>query len=556
MTSKPSDANAAVTPLENPVVISRDVKESLTRKGCALLIGVEDYSAYDPRGGKNLLAGRNDVLAYWKVCRRLGYPVENIHLYTSPKLTLADIVHAELEVGPEIRPNLHNSTRPTEDAAELQAQIEKDLRSRVFFEEATAEKLLEGFQWLASNLPIFSKGVRTADKSKVTIAHGTLPGFLTYSGHGAQVSGDLALCPSDIGPGLGKALTFERLRGIIDAAGREDGDLAPADKLTVVLDCCFAAREEVESTKRISTLSAPGKEVKGAKTEIGSRVFCASSRDGHAYQAILGGRWHSAFTWAITVALEQWKMITSGSLKRSTISHFELLFRARMLLEALSFPQHPILVDELGNLPVFDQDTEAGDATSADPNATRTEGQLPPDCKIVIEGLVDNNTTMIATVYVISAKTELVYSDRSSVIPASVTPTEDTEYWWYAPTMPDLSKLNTVKITRSAILYDKSTTLLQVVASEQGSPNFVSPVAFLVPWSSNPKTYENEGSYFGDSNTGLQLVSNGDLTGYKCIRWWHRVGSTLLPAGTVNLLADAAGPPKDWVAKTTVPRPV
>ena len=49
-----------------------DAREKLRKLGgCALLIGVEAYNGLPAE--KQLHAGRNDVLSYWKVCRRLGY---------------------------------------------------------------------------------------------------------------------------------------------------------------------------------------------------------------------------------------------------------------------------------------------------------------------------------------------------------------------------------------------------------------------------------------------------------------------------------------------------
>jgi hypothetical protein len=114
------------------------------------------------------------------------------------------------------------------------------------------------------------------------------------------------------------------------------------------------------------------------KREIGSRVFCASGRDEQSWQAMLGGRWQGAFTWAFTRALEQWKTAPSGPFRKSTISHVELLFRTRMLLEALSFPQHPVLVDRIGNLPVFQHDADTEEETRAEPDAERRGGQIDP----------------------------------------------------------------------------------------------------------------------------------------------------------------------------------
>ena len=79
--------------------------------GYALLIGVETYDGLSP--DKQLHAGRNDVLAFYKVCRRLGMPPENISLLTSPVLDKQQVAQAELELSRETNP----AKPPTNKAA-------------------------------------------------------------------------------------------------------------------------------------------------------------------------------------------------------------------------------------------------------------------------------------------------------------------------------------------------------------------------------------------------------------------------------------------------------
>src|SRR5262245_32103779 len=62
----------------------------------ALLIGVDDYTAYDasmnlPPDTSNLRGGRNDAVAWYAIARALGIPADRITLLTSPILTLADL---------------------------------------------------------------------------------------------------------------------------------------------------------------------------------------------------------------------------------------------------------------------------------------------------------------------------------------------------------------------------------------------------------------------------------------------------------------------------------
>jgi hypothetical protein len=328
---------------------------------------------------KQLLAGRNDVLAYWKVCRRLGYRPEHIRALTSPTLTPADILRAEQELAPELHPK--------KSAREVEALVEgwfAGTAPKVVLGEATREAILAGVQWLAAQLVFTVKLEWEGWKLDQELA--ALPGFLAYSGHGARVEGDLALCPRDVGSALERAVPFTELRKLVDAGDdiRVEGTPYPADNLTVVLDCCFASAGSAGKAFRVPTLT-PGEigKAPALKKEIGSRVFCAAGRDEQGYQAMLGGHWHGAFTWAFTRALEQWKTAPSGQFRKSTVSHMELLFRARMLLEALSFPQHPVLVDQIGNLPVFQHDSDASAEASAEPNAERRGVQLDPSVDVL-----------------------------------------------------------------------------------------------------------------------------------------------------------------------------
>ncbi|WP_437668998.1 caspase family protein [Sorangium sp. So ce131] len=372
-------------------------RELLSRiGGVALLIGVESYRDHDEDGGKDLLAGRNDVLAYWKVCRRLGYT--HFRVLTTPALDAEDLIRAERELVPELHPG--------EDEAETRRRVEQWLsRGRqgafapmeihdaamspriedagapsVRLGEATSLQCKESARWLASMLVFTVKLEWERWRREEELM--ALPGFMAYSGHGAQKDGELVLCPSNTGPALEHAISFSELRAIFEEGEDLPGGKRPADNLTVVLDCCFAAAGGPAGKAQRGTSLTPAGSPEGkapARTpELARSVFCASGRDEPSYQAMLGGHWHGAFTWAFTVALEQWNIEQQGQFRRSTMSHAELLFRARTLLSALSFRQHPILVDQLGNLPVFHHGAAAGEATSAEPDAKRPGVQLDP----------------------------------------------------------------------------------------------------------------------------------------------------------------------------------
>lgn len=358
----------------------------------ALLIGVEDYAHFNDQ---KLRAGRNDVLAMWKLCRRLGYRPEHIRVHTSPRLTAQEIKDAE------VKSWLSRPENTGKTMNEAQAAVDKDLESvggdwSKILGEATSSAINGNLQWFRDQLGApFHAG------------RGYLvPGILYYSGHGAKIGGQLALCPSDVSPNGGKlenALMFKDIEQTLTLGYGDDNEHNPVEFLTVVLDCCFAAAQMSETegasnTQVATSLSLP--DVKSAsKTAhdpihpwLQRRIFCAARDDEQGFQSLLGGRWHGAFTWAFTQALEQWMTRQSAAalFPYVDISHAELLMRARMLLEALSFQQHPVLMDTFANTPVFwsglarVEAHDAGDApkTNAEPTAERPGIQLDPNLLI------------------------------------------------------------------------------------------------------------------------------------------------------------------------------
>src|SRR3954469_8578964 len=94
-----------------------------TNLGYALLIGVNDYSAYDASQGKSkgtsdLPGSVNDARAWWTFCTAMGFLPENVRVLTSPG------IHGE---------KLPGATEHT-------------------MGEATERAILEGVKWLAEKL--------------------------------------------------------------------------------------------------------------------------------------------------------------------------------------------------------------------------------------------------------------------------------------------------------------------------------------------------------------------------------------------------------------------
>lgn len=351
----------------------------------AVLIGVEDYASFPDEG---LRAGRNDVLAMWKVCRRLGYQPEHIRIRTSPRLTPEDLERAEVErllALPEGAGQNEDDLRPRalenlESAAGVWDEVLGD---------ATHDAIAVALTWLQAQLA-----------GPFERQHGYLvPGILYYSGHGTKLDGELALCPSDTGRDGMNALPFADVEEALTAGYARDSSLNPIEHLTVILDCCYAAADAARAgaspNQRVTALdlsggtsSPPSKPLRAIHPWLQRRVFCATRDDEGGHQAVLGGRWHGAFTWAITRTLEQWttKQSSSDLFPYVDISHVELLMRTRMLLEALGFRQHPVLMDTFANTPVFWSGLARVEAhrpgaappTSATPTAWRLGIQIDP----------------------------------------------------------------------------------------------------------------------------------------------------------------------------------
>lgn len=392
-------------------MIGKPSASTVASPGFALLIGVETYTNLPQ--DKQLFGGRNDTIAFWMVCRRLGYLPENIRVLTSPRLTRDDLISAV------------RSVFPYTDPQKIEADVDTWFKNPDMFQEATEQTIREGVQWLAAHLPVPSKSGNGRGES--------LPGILTYSGHGAQQKDVLFLCPSDVTPDLEHSIPFPELQRMIRGVDKN---------LTVFLDCCYAAAASTDLELLAPTLTQMGTPALSDKAvrQFAERMFCASDVNEICYQARLGSDWHGAFTWAVTTVLSQWKMQQDGAFRISGISHQELLIRTRMLLEALSFPQHPVLQDVIGTLPLFHVGLRASPGeTSDDPTAKRPGGQLDPSVhfSFTIYSLIFNGTTVAYAVVPNGTQTSGDYTWTGGI-----------EYWYINQAF-DTSTSGTWKLTVS-----------------------------------------------------------------------------------------------------------
>jgi hypothetical protein len=305
-------------------------------EGYALLIGVNDYSAYDasvgnPEGKSDLLGSLNDVLAFFRTCRDLDIPAANIRVLTSPRL----------------------------DASRLPGVPAENIG------EATEQAILKGSAWLADALAAGGGG-----------------GLFTFSGHGDRRGGELLLCPADTaGPEMQRAVPFEALRSIFAQRGALDG-------LTCVIDACFAGaaldasaprQRRVLSLRERATDQAGGGVASTIAAGDGSRVLAAAMPGQPAFQARFSGEHRGAFSWAVGAALDQWSRVRDADGTRVNLTYGELRARAEGLLRTLSFDQAPVLAgpENVGEL-AFLQRGSAPKRTSPQPDAPRLAMQVDP----------------------------------------------------------------------------------------------------------------------------------------------------------------------------------
>ncbi|MFT3776017.1 MAG: caspase family protein [Minicystis sp.] len=309
----------------------------------ALLIGIDDYRAYDESAGNapgtsDLPAGKNDVRAAYQLCRALGIEAENIHVLTSPRLAAGEIF-------PGVTPGyVGEATR-----AEIEAQV----------------------AWLAKAL------------SHAPGAPDAPVGLLSYSGHGDFLDGHLALCPSDAravkGAGgdadLENVIGFPSIRALLARAP------GAAESLTVVLDCCHAAAGADRERGARASLTGRTRTAKDPVQSLGARMLMAAPAGETAYQSVFCGEAHGALTWALTVVADQWRVISERGYDRLTLSHGELRDRAQRLLDAISIPQRIALVGPPGieDLTFFHRGAaDAGDTMATGPDRARSRIQLDP----------------------------------------------------------------------------------------------------------------------------------------------------------------------------------
>ena len=442
----------------------------------ALLIGVDDYSAYDAsaghaKGTSDLLGSRNDVLAFFRTCRDLDIPAAQIRVLTSPKLDLA------------LLPGV-----PAENVG-----------------VATEEAIKEGARWLSEAL-----------------RDGRGTGLLSFSGHGDKLDrGELAICPADTrGPALAGAIRFEELRGVFAEAGA-------LGNLTCVIDACFAgAALDPSAPRERRTLSLTGRAATEPATagalDLGDRLIAAARPDQAAFQARFSGEHRGAFSWAVGATLDQWTSVKDADGTRKSLSYGELVTRAGRLLETLSFAQEPVLAgpENVGDL-AFLQRGSSPLSTSAEPDAARAPLQIDPGFltfrKVVL--------TLEMVPPVVLAEVFAIHTTTGSY-------TAGNEYW--NVNKDAVANLGGEAIAISYTDYSTGTPSPTAFAHAQ---SFVEPIGLT--WANIGRTDPISGGYlFKNGTTYLRLRKNTASPPSLTYVTWYQVlpngtsAANISPSGT------------------------
>jgi hypothetical protein len=368
---------------------------TLVNESFALLIGVDDYSAYDPE--QNLRGSVNDVAAWQRVCHAIGMKPENVHI-------LGTKTFEDGAVKNERWPNRFGEVSPVR--------------------EATRENLLAEVKWLADKL-----------------SSGGVPGLLTYSGHGDITDeGELALCPSDVkkdGASIANLVTLRELADLL-AVGKA------RDLLTVVFDCCHAglAAGTPRGGSLALSLRADAKPATGARPTLGARELYSCGPDQVAYQSEFTSQFHGAFTWALTASLLQWKPVAELGAVRLDVSYEDARAVSQKLLGVLNYPNQTAVLNppSVGAMPFFHPSTAVdGKETTRRPDGERDRIQLDPNYYYafwsVVEGLDSNGnktvtkTGLVAQIVVTGANAvSFTTADGKTTLQTLGEP--NTEYWF------------------------------------------------------------------------------------------------------------------------------
>ncbi|MEM7249526.1 MAG: hypothetical protein AAF533_29730 [Acidobacteriota bacterium] len=265
----------------------------MTNHTFALLIGVNDYSRFDPSGRSDLAGSVNDARRWHALCREhLRVPKAQVRVLASPRRD---------DPAP-----LPESTTP-----------------------ATLANITEGLSWL------------TAEMTRVRREGGQASGLITFSGHGttvqhpenAELGLSAALCASDTHRDESGDLV-----GVITLAAIEALLAEVASDVTLAIDACYTSSSPLKSR------SLPGLgPVEQLATTITSRLMQGCALWEECYEIHAGDAWHGAFTYSLLTLLEQWTTVDGDDVTYLNASYGDVVFRSHSLVDILGVHQTPTL---------------------------------------------------------------------------------------------------------------------------------------------------------------------------------------------------------------------
>jgi hypothetical protein len=386
-------------------------------KAHAVLIGVDDYSTYDATNKHNLLGCVNDVRAFWDVCVTSGFAPENIHVLTNPPLDPAEVGGLPENFKPATRANI---------LAEQEALVTL-LRT-----DARAVGLLvySGHGSWIDNASDDSAVICPSDFwMDLARPNNEIPVHALWKGGGSNLTVVLDCCHSGGRDRLAShpitlrdphrkhlPMTRAHEHAHAQAPGAIQGDM-PSEVVQLKVDSPNQGTPDqtpppkgvnLEAFKplHVEDLAAEGLLPIGTAMSLtltarvltehdlkhspyrhterglgGARVLAACDIQEAAYQAEFAGRFHGAFTWALTSTVGQWQVeeAPDGAI-RTTIGCGAVKRHVASLLKVFTFKQTPVLHPASAvNLPFFG----IGGPISENPTGVIYPDQIDPDVKVL-----------------------------------------------------------------------------------------------------------------------------------------------------------------------------
>ncbi|MEP7121215.1 MAG: caspase family protein [Byssovorax sp.] len=357
-------------------------------KAYAVLIGVDDYSTYDASNKHNLLGCVNDVRAFWDVCVTSGFAPENIHVLTNPPLDPAELGGLARNFKPATRANILAEQEALvgilgEDARAVGILVYSGHGAWIDDASADSAVICPSDFWMDRSYP-----------------NNEIPVQKLWQGAGSNLTVVLDCCHSGgrdrhashpITPRdpHRKHLPTARAHAQLEASDPTRGIVADDVGPTDVINVKQGSPDQVPPKEinkdaftplKIKDLALHGLLPIGTAVPLtltarvltekdlqhspyrkhdqiagGARVLAACEINEAAYQAEFAGRFHGAFTWALTSTVGQWRVeeAPDGAI-RTTIGCGAVKRHAASLLQVFTFKQTPVLHPMSAvNLPFF-----------------------------------------------------------------------------------------------------------------------------------------------------------------------------------------------------------